>query len=72
MADLPVIDLKRCTLCGMCVDTCPEDVLAINRDILLFAREEQCTMCADCETVCPEGAVACHYWISWADAEDKQ
>lgn len=69
MADLtlPVIDMKKCTLCGMCVDACQENVLAIDTDELVFAHEEQCTLCADCETVCPEGAVACYYQISWAD-----
>ena len=49
---------------------CPEEVLAIEADALVFAHPEQCTLCAECETVCPESAVACYYQISWADKEE--
>ena len=65
--NLPVIDATKCTLCGICVNACPEEVLAIEADALVFAHPEQCTLCAECEAVCPEGAVACYYQISWAD-----
>jgi len=69
MADLnlPVIGATKCTLCGICVDACPEEVLAIEAGALVFAHPEQCTLCAECEAVCPESAVACYYQISWAD-----
>jgi len=69
--DVPVIDVKKCTLCGACVEICPEDVLAIDDSALVFVHPEQCTLCAECESVCPEGAVACYYQISWADTEEK-
>ena len=71
MTDLnvPVIDRTKCTLCGTCVDVCPENVLAINADELIYARPEECTMCTECETVCPEDAVACYFQIGWADKE---
>ena len=65
--NLPVIDATKCTLCGICVDACPEEVLAIEAGSLVFTHPEQCTLCAECETVCPENAVACYYQISWAD-----
>lgn len=65
--NLPVIDATKCTLCGICVDACSEEVLAIEANTLVFTHPEQCTLCAECETVCPEGAVACYYQISWAD-----
>jgi ferredoxin len=73
MADLnlPVIDRQKCTLCGTCVDICPEDVLAIEGEKLVYVHPEQCTMCAECESACPEGAVACYYQVSWADGEEK-
>ncbi|MDO9547248.1 MAG: 4Fe-4S binding protein [Pelolinea sp.] len=73
MADqyLPVIEVEKCILCGLCVETCPEDVLALEADELAFANPDQCTMCAECEGICPEGAVACYYQISWAENEEQ-
>ena len=73
MADqnLPVIDVKKCILCGLCVDACPEDVLTLETDTLVVANPDQCTMCAECESICPQGAVACFYQISWAENEEQ-
>lgn len=73
MADqnIPVVDMKKCVLCGLCVETCPEDVLALETDRLVIANPAQCTLCADCESICPEGAVACYYQISWAEKEEQ-
>jgi len=73
MADLnlPVIDRQKCTLCGECVDVCPEHVLAINSGALVIAHPEKCTMCTECESVCPEQAVACYFQISWAEEEEN-
>ena len=67
--NLPVIDKSKCTLCGTCVDVCPEDVLAITAQTLTFVNPEQCTMCTECEAACPENAVACYFQIGWADNE---
>lgn len=74
MADqtLPVINHKKCILCGMCVDVCPEGVLALEAGELLIAHPDRCTLCAECEGVCPEKAVACYYQISWAENEVQQ
>ena len=69
--NLPVIDTKKCTLCGSCIAACPEDVLALEGNALVYAHPEQCTLCAECESVCPEGAVACYYQISWAEKVEK-
>lgn len=69
--NLPVIDLKKCTLCGSCVDICPENVLAIKAGELVYAQPKQCTLCAECESICPEGVVACYYQINWVDSEEK-
>ena len=73
MADqtLPVINTKKCILCGLCVDACPEHVLALEADGLVVANPDQCTMCAECESICPQGAVACFYQISWAENEEQ-
>jgi len=72
MADrnIPVIDRQKCTLCGMRVDSCPEDVLAVEAGGLVIANPGACTMCAECESICPEHAVSVYYHISWADKEE--
>lgn len=68
--DIPVIDQKKCTLCGLCVDICPENVLAIHAGALVFDNPNACTMCAQCESVCPEQAVSVYYHISWAEKKE--
>ncbi len=62
---LPTIDLKKCILCGDCVDACPENVLELDNDTLVFIRPEACTYCTACEAVCPTNAVRCAYEIRW-------
>lgn len=64
--NVPEINRQKCTICGLCVDACPEDVLAIEDSSLILANASDCTMCAECESVCPEQAVSVHYRISWA------
>lgn len=63
---LPVINKQKCVLCGLCVDTCPEHVLALQAGELIFANPQGCVYCADCEETCPEGAVRCEFVIRWA------
>lgn len=72
MADrnIPVIDRQKCTVCGMCVDICPEDVLSVEAGALMIANPGACTMCAECESICPEHAISVYYHISWADKEE--
>ena len=73
MADLnlPVINIKKCILCGLCVDACTESVLALEADTLVVANPDLCTMCAECESICPESAVECFYQISWTENEEQ-
>jgi len=63
---LPIIDSKRCTVCGLCVDICPESVLAVEDGQLSLANPKACTYCGVCEENCPEGAVRLEYVIRWA------
>lgn len=68
--NIPVIDRQKCTVCGICVEICQEDVLAIEAGALAVAKPDACTMCAECESACPEHAVSVYYHISWADKEE--
>jgi formate hydrogenlyase subunit 6/NADH:ubiquinone oxidoreductase subunit I len=63
---LPVINKQKCVLCGLCVDSCPEGVLALQASELVFANSQDCVYCATCEETCPEGAVRCEFEIRWA------
>jgi len=62
---LPLIDKKLCTLCGKCVEICPEGVYAFRDDELRIEIGQACTYCGLCEEACPEGAVRLEYIIRW-------
>lgn len=63
---LPVINKSKCTACGLCVDACPEEVLALINGELVLEKPEDCIYCAICEETCPENAVRCEFEIHWA------
>ena len=55
------IDLERCKGCGICVQACPQNVLATDKSTLnksgYYATRpilpEKCTACAICARMCP-------------------
>lgn len=50
---------ERCTLCGKCIESCPTEVLRIDKEAKrLVRREASCILCFCCAEVCPEGAIA--------------
>ncbi|MDR1016791.1 MAG: 4Fe-4S binding protein [Coriobacteriales bacterium] len=53
----PLINSEDCSACGICVDTCPNEVLAIEGDSAVVANEDACTACGDCLDECPMGAI---------------
>lgn len=52
----PVVDLKKCRRCGICVKSCPPHAMAIRNDRLLID-EERCILCFCCHELCPYGAL---------------
>lgn len=52
----PVIDRKKCNLCGKCVDICAFNALSINHQSLVI-NHFFCEGCGACEIVCPQRAI---------------
>ena len=59
-----VLNDLYCKGCGLCVDACPQEVLALDMDTLtpkgyhpVKLIGEGCTGCAICAIVCPEAAL---------------
>ncbi len=53
------IDLKLCNGCGICVESCPQDVLRMGEETAkpFVAYLRDCESCLLCELSCPEGAI---------------
>ncbi|PJE68812.1 hypothetical protein COU96_02935 [Candidatus Shapirobacteria bacterium CG10_big_fil_rev_8_21_14_0_10_38_14] len=56
VSERAVIDQKKCTSCGRCVDICTFDALSINNSKLII-NNYFCEGCGACEVVCPEKAI---------------
>ena len=54
-----VVDQERCTLCGLCVKTCPAEVLSIDESAVQQDNEIGfgCIACGHCMMVCPEECI---------------
>lgn len=64
---LPIIDLKKCTLCGMCISACEYNVLELGEQQVEIVNPGNCTYCAECEAQCPESAIVCPIEIVWGN-----
>jgi pyruvate formate lyase activating enzyme len=47
--------VERCTLCGECIDACPQRALGLE-ETRVVRDEDQCVVCASCATECYGGA----------------
>jgi ferredoxin len=52
----PVPKRERCTACGTCVRSCPQDAITIV-DRLAVVDQKSCIRCYCCHEVCPEAAI---------------
>jgi len=53
------IDHDLCTGCGTCVDSCPMDVIRMdkNEGKAIIVYPDECMLCLYCERDCPVGAI---------------
>lgn len=58
-----VVDVERCKGCSVCVPACPQDVIALAKNVngkgYNYAEmvNVNCIGCANCAIVCPDGVI---------------
>ena len=59
-----VVDIERCKGCEVCLDACPNDVLAMEKEVngkgyhySYMENPEDCVGCSNCAIVCPDGVI---------------
>jgi 2-oxoglutarate ferredoxin oxidoreductase subunit delta len=59
-----VVDNEGCKGCGVCVPACPQDVIALAKEVngkgynyAYMQNPEKCIGCANCAIVCPDGVI---------------
>lgn len=66
----PRCDDSRCSLCGLCVQSCTSGALALGSERPYLARPDLCRGCGICEEVCPAGAITCDFEIVWDSGQE--
>jgi ferredoxin len=51
-----MLDNDRCTGCGICIDSCPEEALSVNGSAAIDPG--RCTGCGACTVACPNEALS--------------
>jgi 2-oxoglutarate ferredoxin oxidoreductase subunit delta len=58
-----VFDVERCKGCGVCMPTCPNQVIAFSKNVnskgynYAEAINDNCIGCTSCAMVCPDGVI---------------
>ena len=71
------VDPELCTGCGLCVDSCPMDVIRMEKRLAVIKYPEDCMTCYNCELDCPENAITVSevsnppYLITWGQANSS-
>ena len=63
---IPRIDQRLCTGCGLCVQQCPTQAVAVRDGVAVIVRPEACSFCELCERSCPTGAIGRPFTITFA------
>jgi hypothetical protein len=53
----PVLKQKKCTKCGVCIETCPADAIQFGKNGYPSFDGKKCIGCAQCIATCPEVAL---------------
>lgn len=61
------IDSHRCIGCGVCVQSCMNDVIRMRRDKAYIAYQEDCSQCFSCVEDCPREAIS----MGWTDRGNR-
>jgi NAD-dependent dihydropyrimidine dehydrogenase PreA subunit len=52
----PVINTNKCNGCGVCIDACPGEVLALHDGKAAVVNPDACHCCHTCEDLCEQDA----------------
>lgn len=58
-----VIDVEKCKGCQVCIPACPNDVIAVSKNVngkgykYVESVNDECIGCANCAVVCPDGVI---------------
>lgn len=63
--------ITGCDSCGVCVDQCPEDALALVPGPLVTLDRPACTECDICIDVCPSDSTPLSSWVTIADLVEQ-
>ncbi len=60
-----VVDIEKCKGCGVCVPSCPTDVIELSEDFngkgyhfAYMENPDYCIACTNCAIVCPDGVIS--------------
>ncbi|MBW2966754.1 4Fe-4S binding protein [Candidatus Woesearchaeota archaeon] len=53
----PIIDSNKCSKCGTCIDICPMEVFAKEKDAVVVKKAKECIGCRACEVQCEKEAI---------------
>jgi len=54
---IKIIAIENCDGCGVCVDSCPTEVLDLAHEKVKIVDSELCSDCLICMQVCPYGVL---------------